>query len=101
MAFEPISMVYALIAAMLLLLGVIIYRGRVELIGGYDPNKVTDKEGLGRWVGSNLIFGGIYTLIFAILSNVVQILLIGIWLLGFTIIIARLTIGEKKYYAKK
>lgn len=101
MAFEPISMVYILIAAILLPFGAIIYRGRVELIGGYDPNKVTDKEGLGRWVGSNLIFGGIYALIFAILCNVVQILLIGIWMLGFTIIIARLTIGEKKYYAKK
>jgi len=58
MAFEPISIVYVLIAAMLLPLGAIIYRGRVEIIGGYDPNKVTDKEGLGRWVGSNLIFGG-------------------------------------------
>jgi len=60
MAFESISMVYVLIAAMLLSFGAIIYRGRVELIGGYDPNKVTDKEGLGRWVGSNLIFGGLY-----------------------------------------
>ena len=90
-----------MVAATILPFGVIIYRGRVELISGYYPNKVEDKEGIGRWVGSNLIFGGIYTLIFAILSNVVQILLIGIWMLGFTIIIARLTIGEKKYYAKK
>jgi len=45
----------------LMLLGGIIYRGNVELIAGYDPNKVTDKEGLAKWVGSNIIFLGLYT----------------------------------------
>lgn len=59
MAFESISMVYILIAVTLLPLCAIIYRGRVELIGGYDPNTVTDKECLGRCVGSNTIFGGL------------------------------------------
>ncbi len=90
-----------MIAATILPFGVIIYRGRVELIAGYDPGKVTDKEGLGRWVGSNLIFIGIYSLIFAILSHFIQTFVLGIWMLGFTIIIVRLMSGERKYYAKK
>lgn len=93
--------VYLLIASITLPLGVIIYKGNVWLIGGYDPNKVTDKEGLGKWVGSNFIFIGIYSVTFAILSYFVQTLMIGIWILGFVIIIARTTIGERKYYAKK
>ena len=96
-----ILVVYVLIAATILPFGVIIYRGCVELIGGYDPGKVADKEGLGRWVGSNLIFAGVYTIVFAILNYFVQTLMIGIWMLGFTIIIVRLMIGERKYYAKK
>ncbi|MCD4843781.1 MAG: hypothetical protein K8R25_04745 [Methanosarcinales archaeon] len=31
-----------------MLLGTFIYRGNVGLIAGYDPDKVTDKEGLAK-----------------------------------------------------
>jgi hypothetical protein len=87
-----IYVVYLLIASITLPFGVII---------GYDPNKVMDKEGLGKWVGSNFILIGIYSIMFAILSYFVQTLMIGIWMLGFAIIIARTMIGERKYYEKK
>ena len=97
----PMYVAYLLIASIALPLGVIIYKGNVWLIEGYDPNKVTDKEGLGKWVGSNFIFIGLHSVMFAILSYFVQTLLIGIWMLGFVIIIARTTIGERKYYEKK
>ena len=96
-----IYVVYLLIASITLPFGVIIYKGDVWLIAGYDPNKVLDKEGLGKWVGSNFILIGIYSIMFAILSYFVQILMIGIWMLGFAIIIARTMVGERKYYEKK
>ena len=81
----------------MLLFGAAIYRGNVELIAGYDPNKVTNKADLAKWVGSNLIFIGLWTLIFPILNYFIQTPMIGLWILGFTIICVRTVIGCKKY----
>ncbi|WP_049920939.1 DUF3784 domain-containing protein [Halopiger djelfimassiliensis] len=38
-------------------IGVLIkYFGRVELIAGYDPDRVTDEDGLANFVGTNLLY---------------------------------------------
>ncbi|MDN7024745.1 DUF3784 domain-containing protein [Methanoculleus sp. FWC-SCC1] len=43
----------------MLALGYLIrYRGRVDLIAGYDEKKVRDPEGLARFVGTNLLLLG-------------------------------------------
>ncbi len=31
----------------------------LDMLAGYDPKKVTDKEGLATWVGANLVLMGI------------------------------------------
>ncbi len=80
-----------------MLLGAFIYRGNVGLIAGYDPDKVTDKEGLAKWVGSILIFIGVYVLTFPILVYFIQTPIMGLWVLGLLIIVAILIIGCKKY----
>ncbi|WP_049904504.1 DUF3784 domain-containing protein [Natrialba asiatica] len=37
-------------------LGILItYFGRVELIAGYDPDRVTDEEGLASFIGTNAL----------------------------------------------
>ena len=103
MAAESIifTMFWALIAFSLLLCGASIYRGNVEMIAGfyvrYDPNNVADKEGLAKWVGSNLIFIGICTLIFSISPYIVQTSIGWLWFLVFVIVCARLANGSKKY----
>lgn len=43
-------------AGMLAVFGLLIgYFGRVDLIAGYDPETVTDEEGLAAFVGRNLL----------------------------------------------
>jgi len=84
-------------AFMIMLLGTVIYRGNVGLIAGYDPDKVTDKEGLAKWAGSILIFMGVYILTLPIFVYFIQIPIVGLWVLGLLIIVAILIIGCKKY----
>lgn len=95
------TMFWALIAFSLLLCGASIYRGNTEMIAGvyrrYDPNKIADKEGLAKWVGSNLIFMGICTLIYSISPYFIQTSVGWLWLLVFVIICARLSNGGKEY----
>jgi hypothetical protein len=35
------------------------YKNRLNLIAGYEPNRVKDKEGLGAWVGNGLMALGV------------------------------------------
>ena len=51
--------IFSCISFLISLLGVIIYKGNVELIAEYDPKKVVDKNGLAKWVGSHFILMGI------------------------------------------
>lgn len=54
------SIITGLIGIFLLLVGSLITRfNLVEVIAGYEPNKVKDKEGLARWVGGHLMVMGI------------------------------------------
>ncbi|MCD4799512.1 MAG: hypothetical protein K8R19_10975, partial [Methanosarcinales archaeon] len=82
------------------LLGVVIYKGNVGLIGGYDPNKVVDKEGLAKWVGSHMMLMGIFILMLPILIYFIKVPIIGLWFLGLSIIIVSTIIGSKKFEHK-
>ncbi len=42
----------------------------LDMLAGYDPKKVTDKEGLARWVGTNLVLMGILAFFSAALMAV-------------------------------
>ena len=97
-------MLWAFIAFSLLLCGVSMYRGNVDMIAlfciKYDPNKVADKESLAKWVGSNLIFLGICTSILSISRYFGQTAIGWLWLLAFVITGFRLSIASKKYEKK-
>ena len=80
--------------------GVVIYKGNVELIAGYDPNKVVDKEGLAKWVGSHIILMGIFILMLPILIYFIEVPIIGLWFLVLSIIIVSTIIGSKKFEHK-
>lgn len=85
-----------------LLLGYFIrYKQMVEIIAGYDPKKVVDREGLAKWVGSNLILLGITAFFafgaeFALSSAGVKIFM-GYHLLIVLGICVRTALGCKKY----
>jgi hypothetical protein len=80
-----------------MLLGTVIYRGNVGLIAGYDPDKVTDKEGLAKWVGSISFLLGLYVLTLPIFVYFIQTPIVGLWVFGLLIVVAILIIGCKKY----
>jgi hypothetical protein len=44
------------------------YKNRLNLIAGYDPNRVKDKEGLGSWVGNGLMGLGVVQAICGLLG---------------------------------
>ncbi|MFV0424772.1 MAG: DUF3784 domain-containing protein [Bacilli bacterium] len=83
------------------ILGIIIWRFKVvEIIAGYDEKKVTDKNGLARWVGLNLmiisiIMIGLY-FIFDIydLENGLSIL---ITILVFIVLLTITALGTRRY----
>lgn len=49
------SIITFVIAAVILVTGIMVYRGRTELIHSYHQTRVTDKKGYGRAIGKSLI----------------------------------------------
>lgn len=80
--------------------GSIIYRGNVELIAGYDPDKVTDREGLAKWVGSHLIYMGFSLLLFAVFSFFFNHSIGNIFIFVTVVLISRTFLGCKKFEKK-
>lgn len=83
------------------ILGIIIWRYKViEIIAGYDEKKVTDKNGLARWVGLNLmiisiIMIGLY-FIFDI-YNLENGIAIVITILVFIVLLTITALGTRRY----
>lgn len=51
------ALALVLVAGFVGVLGILIkYFGMVNLIAGYDPEKVADKEGLANFVGTNTLY---------------------------------------------
>ncbi|MFC6989087.1 DUF3784 domain-containing protein [Haloplanus sp. GCM10025708] len=50
-------------------LGVLIkYAGMTELVAGYDPERVTDEEGLADFVGTNALYVAVLTICVGVLE---------------------------------
>lgn len=80
-------------AGTLAAVGVLIGRfGRVDLIAGYDPEAVTDEEGLATFVGRNVLYIALLTGIVAVVEFL-QLLDIGPggWI-GYSILVGILSI---------
>ena len=77
------------------------YQKMSEIISGLNPLKIKDKEGLGRWVGGNIILIGISGLFFGSVGLVVDLnyasLLIYVYLVCLFLITLRMSQGSKRY----
>lgn len=90
------------IGLFLLVLGFLIWKSvMVGLIAGYDEKKTKDKQGLSKWVGSNLIIMGSLTILISLVTEVIKEIKSVHSLLAFIIIIIvfciRIAIGSKRY----
>jgi hypothetical protein len=88
--------------AFLIVLGLIVWVFKVvDIIAGYDPEKVTDKDGLARWVGRNLIIMGAVIIIIAIVGIIVPGIGLTVILPAYLIIVLGIciatVIGTRKY----
>jgi len=99
---DLLSAIFVSVGALLEIIGVVIWQfQKVELIAGYDQLKVIDKEGLAKWVGSNLLIMGsiimtisFSTLLFRNLTNLYEGIIFIVVILGISTITA---IGCKRY----
>lgn len=73
----------------------------VEILAGYDQNKVTDREGLARWVGANLVLMGILAFFTTVLMAVVpegRVVLFMVYSLGAIPLLAvRIVLGNRNF----
>lgn len=85
-------------------LGVLIkYFGMVQLIAGYDPDRVTDEDGLADFVGTNTLY---VAALLCLVAIVVSTDLFGgsdlVWLAfiaGVGGLTARMIVGSRRYEA--
>ncbi len=96
-----ICLVVVLVALHMLVIGYLIrYHGMVEIIAGYDPRKVTDKQGLARWVGANFLLMGVSGLFSGALGLIlpeIAGMLAMIYFAMIGILSLRTSLGCKKY----
>ncbi len=93
-----------LLSALPLFVIAYLIRGRkqVGLIAGLDPNRVADREGLGRWVGLMLFLLGAVTILMGLgiwlfTGKTLIIVLAGVALLSAVTI--TLVVGIRRYVA--
>ena len=96
------AVIMCLVAALFLVLGVLIYRGRTDLIHDYHQKKVEDKAGYGRAMGKTILVfsasmavsGGV-----ALLgrTNAVGLLATAVLVVGMVIGIVGCYVVQKKY----
>lgn len=89
------------IGLLCIILGLVIRKkNMVEIIAGYDPNKVTDKKGLANWVGTNLMFIGVFSIIFGLITTLTPgtgTTRVIIYVVGLFLLTIRMAIGTNKY----
>ncbi len=67
----------------------------LKLLGGYDPNKVADKQGLANWLGANMILMGLLIIVAGVLKMAVYVSIV---LLGVILAISiRTVLGAGRY----
>ena len=67
----------------------------LRVLGGYDPRKVADKQGLANWLGANLILMGLLIIVAGILKMALHLyFFIVVFILAVSI---RTVLGAGRY----
>ncbi|APX97963.1 DUF3784 domain-containing protein [Natronorubrum daqingense] len=92
-----------LVALVLAVLGVLIrYVGMVSLIGGYDPDTVSDEAGLATFIGTNTLYVAGLTALVAIAEYTQPTGYRAIWLVhlvGVGVLTIRMIRGARRFEA--
>lgn len=95
---SAINIIFIIIGSSLLLLGLLIFKFKmVEILADYDEKKVTDKNGLARWTGSNLILMGVVVIISSLVCEKADLNVVFFYIPIVILITVRIVIGNRKY----
>jgi len=99
---QPEVITLVLAGAFIGLLGILIkYAGWVELIGGYDPDRVADEAGLADFVGTHVLYIALLTIVCGLgLLAVPETDPLVVWIvlaIGVTALVVRLVGGTGRY----
>jgi hypothetical protein len=76
----------------------------VEILAGYNPDKVSDRKGLARWVGANLLLIGVLAFVtaglMAVASDIRGILLLIYALGAVPLLCVRIVLGNRRFITK-
>lgn len=82
-------------------LGVLIkYVGMVQLIAGYDPDRVTDEKGLAEFVGTNVLYVAALLLFVAVVEAMAPDRADPVWIalvVGVGLLTLRMIRGARRY----
>lgn len=77
------------------------FQGMVEMLAGYDPSRVTDKQGLANWVGSNFFLLGVVSFFTAAVGLIARGLNVTVLVLAHVAVllalILRIALGTRRY----
>lgn len=64
--------VFIIVGIFLMLIGLVVWKLKaVEIIAGYDSQKVINKDGLAKWVGGNLVLMGTLVILLGVIRMIV------------------------------
>lgn len=91
-----------LIAVLLMILSIAIYKGKTNLIHSYHQTKVTDKSAYGKTFGKALFVAAMAPLLSGMIgllgdSDVIAMIAVAVLLIGIGIGIVFIVIVQKKY----
>lgn len=97
--------VFIFIGIFLILIGLMIWKLKIAwIITGYDPERVTDKDGMARWVGRNLVLMGILIILLEMTEIILPNIKISFIIPAYLIIMTGVSIvtiaGTGKYKSK-
>jgi len=82
-------------------LGILIkYVGMVQLIAGYDPDRVTDEEGLAEFIGTNALYVAALLLLVAVVEATAPNRADPVWVVfvvGVGLLTIRMIRGARRY----
>ncbi|WIF95892.1 DUF3784 domain-containing protein [Caminicella sporogenes] len=92
------NIIFAIVGIFNLLIGILLYKyNMVEMLAGYDKNKIIDKEGLAKWTGVNFILMGLAIIVISVIGLVLNFNTILFFIITVVGLCVRMIIGNKKY----
>ncbi|MDF7810305.1 hypothetical protein [Hymenobacter sp. YC55] len=90
--------IFVAIGALIISLGRSVRNGNLEILSGYDADKIINKPGLATWAGSNLTQLGYWQMVAGLLATVNLPAGGGLFFLATVALVGRTVFGSFRFY---